>query len=241
VEKPRRSTAWINRVLILVGAGVVLAAATQAYVTLQAIPVQQITVTGELAHTQRETVQDMLQPALVGGFLKADLQGMRAQLESMPWIFQANVRRKWPAALEIHVVEQLPIARWGEDGFLNHEGGFFRSNRGAQWQDLPLLRGPEGAARPLMAIYQRMVDMLLPLGVEIEQLAMDERGQVDAVLAGDVRLLLGSDEFLPRMRRFVDLYRRELVSRLGEVQRVDLRYPSGIAVAFRETAQVAGL
>ncbi len=231
----------MNWLLILLGAGVVVAAATQAYVTLEAVPVQQITVTGELAHTQREAVQAMVQPALVGGFLRADLRGIQAQLESLPWIYQASVRRRWPAALEIHVVEQLPIARWGEDGFLNHEGEIFRSSRSAEWQDLPRLRGPEGTARSLMATYRRMVGILSPLGLEIARLAVDERGQVSAELAEGMTLMLGSEQFLDRMHRFAELYRRELAARVAEVARVDLRYPSGVAVAFSEPDQVAGL
>ncbi len=240
-QRPRRPATWINRLLILAGAAIVVAAGARAYLTLQAIPVQRITVTGELAYTQREAVQEMVQPALAGGFLGADLEGMRAQLESLPWIYRATVRRRWPAALEIHVVEQLPIARWGEDGFLNHEGDIFRSSRSAEWQELPLLRGPEGTARSLMATYSRMVDILTPLGLAIEQLAVDELGQVAAELAGGGRLLLGSEDFLPRMHRFVELYRRELASRGAAVERVDLRYPAGAAVAFAEPEQMAGL
>ncbi len=152
----------------------------------------------------------------------------------MPWIFEASVRRKWPASLEIHVVEQLPIARWGEDGFLNHEGGIFRSNRGSQWQHLPLLEGPDGTARSLMAVYRRMVDMLSPLGLAIERLAVDGRGQVAARLAGGLHLQLGNTDFLARMHRFVELHRRELADSAVPVERVDMRYPTGVAVAFAE-------
>ena len=239
--RPRRSSAWINRLLVLAGAAIVTIAASQAYITVKAIPVKHVTVTGDLENIQREAVQDMVQPALRGGFLGADLAAIRSQLESMPWIFEANVRRKWPAALEIHVVEQLPIARWGEDGFLNHEGGIFRSSRSAEWQELPLLRGPEGAARSLMATYRRMVDMLSPIGLRIEQLAMDERGQVQAELSTGTLLLLGGDDFLARMHRFTGLYQRELAVRSAEVDRVDMRYATGAAVSFSDPAQVAGL
>jgi cell division protein FtsQ len=232
--------AWLNWLMILAGAGIVLAAATKAYLTLQAVPVQQITVTGELAHTQMEMVQEMVQPALAGGFLRADLQRIREQLQSLPWIYEATVRRKWPAELEIHVVEQLPIARWGEDGFLNHEGAIFHSARSGEWAALPLLQGPEGSAGSLMATYRRMVAMLSPLGINLEQLVVDERGQVEAMLVGGTRLILGGDDFLERMHRFVEIYRRELAARAADVARVDLRYQSGVAVAFREPPQVAG-
>ena len=242
VKPQRKPSAWLNRLIIVTGAGVVLFAALQAYITLQSIPVQHITVTGELEHTRTDLVQDMVQPALVGGFLRADLQRIQAQLEELPWIYRATVQRRWPNALEIHVIEQLPIARWGESDFLNHEGEVFRSTSSKEWQALPQLRGPEGSAKALVAGYQRIVEILKPLHLAVAQLAVDERGQVAVVLEGGMQLLLGSEDFLERMHRFVAIYRSELGARASDVARVDLRYETGIAVAFNEeSSQVAGL
>lgn len=234
LDKSPRSFAWLNRILILMGAGVVLVAAVQAWITVQQIPVEQITVTGEMEHTRTTAVQDMVQPALAGGFLGADLQQVREQLEALPWIYQASVRRVWPNALEIHVVEQLPIARWGEAAFLNHEGEVFRPSDREAWQSLPLLRGPEGQADRLMKYYQRLVDMLGPLGLGVAQLEMDDRGEIEAVLSGGQQLIIGGSEFLERMHRFTAVFRTELAGRMDDVERVDLRYERGVAVAFRE-------
>ena len=85
---------WLNRLLILLGAAVVLTAGIKAFVTVQSLPVQRISVTGELEHTQAQLVQDIVQPGLVGGFLNADLKQIQRQLEGLPWIYEANVRRK---------------------------------------------------------------------------------------------------------------------------------------------------
>ena len=240
---PTRSvSAWLNRLIILAGSVVVLAAALQAYITLQSLPVTQISVTGKLEHTRKDEIQQLIQPALSGGFLNADLALIRGQLQGLPWIYEVNVRRRWPSALEIHVVEQLPIARWGEMGFLNHEAQVFQTNREGNWDDLPLLQGPEGTARVLMANYQRLEEFLQPLRLEVTELSLDERGQLEAVLQGDTRVLLGRDEFVERVKRLVSLYQGELAGRRVEVARVDLRYESGLAVVFRELeTQVAGV
>ena len=241
VRRSRQPAAWLNRLLILLGTAVVLVAATKAYITLQAIPVQRIAVTGELEHTQTEAIQDMIQPALVGGFLRADLQRIRQQLEELPWIYQANVQRRWPSSLEIHVIEQLPIARWGDSGFLNHEGEVFQSGNNLDGQALPLLQGPAGSAKALMAGYQRIVEILAPLHLEVAQLALDERGQVEVMLEGGIQLVLGSDDLLERMHRFLAIYRIQLAARAGDIERVDLRYETGVAVAFTEPSHVAGI
>ena len=139
-----------------------------------------------------------------------------------------------------------PIARWGLDGFLNHEGGVFHTNRVHDVDALPLLTGPEGSAGRLMARYQRMTEKLAPLGLKVTELSLDPRGELEAELAGGTRILLGKEQVRARMQRFIALYRAELGQRMDEVERVDLRYATGAAVAFAETdgeatGQVAGL
>ncbi|MEQ9395007.1 cell division protein FtsQ/DivIB [Haliea sp.] len=225
---------WFNRMLVLVAVGVVVVAGLQGWIVLQEIPVERISVTGTLHRTQTEVVQEMVQPALVGGFLGADLEQVQTQLQALPWIYRVSVRRRWPNALEINVQEQLPIARWGEGGYLNHEGEVFHS-AGIQGEEaLPRLEGPAGSTRQLIVSYQQLGELLQPLSLELRELSLDDRGHLRAVLAGGMELVLGNTEFGERLQRFATVYRSELAERAGAVKRVDLRYESGLAVAFRE-------
>ena len=243
VARKPKSFAWLNRALILLGIVAVLTLSVKGYIALNAIPVEHIIVSGKLQHTKTEALEKMVRPALEGGFLNADLKRVSAQLQSLPWVYEVSVRRRWPNALELQVVEQLPIARWGKDGFLNHEGVVFQSiDDDRQWSSLPLLHGPKGTAKRLMNIYQQFVEILSPHELLVEELAIDDRGQVEAKLKGDTHLLLGSEGYVEeRLRRFVVIYRTELVAQRESLASVDLRYPNGLAVGFRDTSRVAGL
>ncbi|MEM1114551.1 MAG: FtsQ-type POTRA domain-containing protein [Pseudomonadota bacterium] len=231
---------WLNRLLILAGLAVVGVLIAQAAMTLLAMPVEHITVTGKLEHTRTEAVQATVQPALAGGFLQADLMRLQRELESLPWIYSAQVRRRWPNALEIHVVEQLPIARWGEQGFLNHEGEIFHSEPSDAWRDLPRLSGPERSNEALVHDYQRLQEYLAPLNLTVTALASDDRGQLRAHLAGGIELVVGDADFKERLSRFIVLYQKTLKDRISDLARVDLRYQRGVAVEFREPEQIAG-
>ena len=240
--KEKVTFVWLNRFLILLGVSAVLSVSVKGYLYLHQIPVEHIIVSGKIEHTQSAALEDMVQPALVGGFLNADLERIQDQLESLPWVYEASVRRRWPNALELHVVEQLPIARWGEHGFLNHEGVVFQSTGEQQhWQELPLLRGPEGSAVELTAIYQQVNEILTPNKLFVKELAMDGRGELAATLQGGVKLVMGRAEFVNRLRRFVVVYDRDLVSKHEKIVRVDLRYQNGLAVEYKEDSRVAGL
>ena len=48
----------------------------------------------------------------------------------LPWIYKVNTRRRWPAEIEVVLVEQRPLARWGDTGYLNHQGHFFAADAG---------------------------------------------------------------------------------------------------------------
>jgi len=242
VVKKSRSFAWVNRVLIMLAVAAVITVSAKAYMALDAIPVENIIVTGKLQHTNIAALEAMVRPALVGGFLNADLERVQEQLQSLPWVHEVNVRRRWPNALEVHVVEQLPIARWGEEGFLNHEGQVFQSqSENGDWRALPLLQGPEGTAVELVSLYQQMNDILLPQKLLIGKLAVDDRGQVEVSLRGGAILALGGHDLVGRLRRFVSLYEGELSRQEQDILRVDLRYENGLAVAFREEENLAGI
>ncbi len=225
---------WVNRLLVLLATGVVCVVGLRGWIALQEIPVQRIAVTGSLHRTQTEVVQDMVQPALVGGFLSANLDEVRARLQDLPWIYRVSVRRRWPSTLEISVQEQLPIARWGQGGFLNHEGEVFQSASVTGEDSLPRLEGPPGSARELIVSYQQLGDLLQPMGLVLHALSLDDRGHLSAELDSGTRLALGNVDFGDRLERFATVYYRELAARWSEVERVDLRYESGLAVAFRE-------
>ena len=138
-------------------------------------------------------------------------------------------------------MEETPIARWGEMAFsITREG--YSTPQEAVMGSLPLLTGPEGSAPALMAKYQRLVGILAPLNLSVEQLAVDERGQVEAVLVRGMQLNLGDDRFSRAhapVRR--DLSQLNWPGARVKLRRVDLRYESGVAVAFQESPPVAGL
>ena len=247
-QRPRFDISlWFNRLLILSGAAVVGAVGLKGWNYISTQPIEHIRVTGDLENLQRESVQELIQPALTGGFLKADLDLVRHQLESLPWIYEASVRRRWPASLQINVVEQRPIARWGKKGFINHSGEVFQSRRADEELALPALRGPDGSARELMSQYLRLKPLLRPLGLELRALELDSRGQLRATTTSGMELVLGNSEFVERIQRFAAIYPQHLQQRLEDIERVDLRYDNGMAVAFSapeneaEASQLAGL
>lgn len=229
---PERIKRGVTQAVVVVGVVAVLAGAAQGGLYLLDLRIERIAVTGSTIQVDLADIESMIASRVGAGFLATDLDAIRVRLEALPWVYSANVRRRWPDSVAIHIEEQRPIARWGVAGFLNHEGDYFPGEDGQQWQRLPRLEGPAGSEVSMMRRYQNLEALLSDTGLEVVWLAEDDVGQVSAELDNGMVLALGSDHFVRRVRRFVTLYRQHLVDQA--VVRVDLRYEHGAAVQLLE-------
>ncbi len=196
-------------------------------------PISRINVQGDLGYISQQAVQQRIAPYVSASFFSIDLAALRAELESMPWISRAEVRRVWPDQVLIRLEEQLPIARWGDAALLNNQGQAFAPRELANYGHLPLLQGPQRAQEQVMQQYQVLSQMLRPLGFSITRLELRERGSWFLSTAQGVELLLGRDHLVEKMHRFVAIYEKTLKDQLANIASVDLRYPNGLAVAWR--------
>ena len=224
---------WVNRGLLVTGVALISAGLYHGGTYLSAQQVERLTVIGDVQHIDIEAIQSRLAPLIAAGFFATDLTDLRHELESLPWVYRVNIRRRWPAEIEVALTEQRPLARWGEGGYLNHEGEFFAANPDRLYQDLPSLIGPDGAEVSLMRRYQTLAGLLEPTGLQISELSLDPLGQVAVRFDSGLSLLLGTKAISHRVARFKRLWEEELPAQ--PVAKVDLRYEYGAAVTFNDT------
>jgi cell division protein FtsQ len=197
-------------------------------------PIARISVEGDLSYVSQQAVQQRIEPFVKASFFSVDLPGMRHELEQMPWIASAQVRRVWPDQVLVRLEEHLPIARWGDEALLNNQGKAFAPKEQANYQHLPQLYGPKRAQQQVMQQYQMLSQMLRPLGFSVARLELRERGSWFLSTGQGIELLLGRDHLVEKMRRFIAIYDKALKQQQTNIARIDLRYANGLAVAWRE-------
>jgi cell division protein FtsQ len=197
-------------------------------------PIAKVSVEGDLSYISQAAVQQRISPYVSASFFTIDLAGMRQELEQMPWIAHAEVRRVWPDQVVVRLDEQLPIARWGDEALLNNQGQAFAPREVANYEHLPRLSGPQRAQQQVMQQYQILSQMLRPLGFSIASLDMSSRGAWTLGTAQGVEIMLGRDHAVEQIRRFVTIYDKALKEQITKIARIDMRYPNGLAVAWRD-------
>ena len=233
---PRTLSRWerfvqsVKRITLAVA--LVVVAALLGLLTQRAtdMPVQKIAITGEMHHVPRDTVEAVLTPRVADGFLLTDLAAIANELETLPWVFDANVRREWPGTIHVHVTEQTPIARWGVMSYINQHGDVFDGETFERYDDLPLLWSEHSEPPVLIEQFKLFQMLLVPHGLSVAALNEDRLKQISAQLTDGTEVQFGDKHFAKRVRRFVALLESERESTDHSIARIDFRYESGAAV-----------
>ncbi len=89
----------------------------------QRLPLSKLVLTGERHYTRNDDIrQAILALGAPGTFMTQDVNIIQSQIERLPWIKQASVRKQWPDELKIHLVEYVPIARWNDQHMVDAKG-----------------------------------------------------------------------------------------------------------------------
>lgn len=198
----------------------------------QQVPVQKIVITGERTHINDQQVRDLIRNRHAGSFFELNVERVHQDLESMPWIYRASVRKRWPNSLNVYLVEEVASARWNGDSLLNEFGNSF--NAFLEDGELADLYGPGGSEKVALNGYRAMQTLLDNAGLEIAEMFLSERFAWNIMLKNGVRLNLGRSEFVDRLQRFVDVY--PLLEKNDKtIDYIDLRYDTGLAVGWKST------
>lgn len=200
-------------------------------------PLRTIDVTAELKAMKEQDIKATVLPFLPKGFFWVDVDSVQQSLTRLPWIQSAEIRRVWPDRLEISVQEKTAQARWGEEGVLSTEGVVFYPDVTTLPEKLPRFYGPSDRAKEVLHQYLNLLELLSPIGLTVQSLALSAEGSWRLVLDNGVAIILGKTGLSERMGRFVLAYQGSLQAQIQRIAYIDLRYTNGFAIGWKKSVQ----
>ncbi|MEZ5542491.1 MAG: cell division protein FtsQ/DivIB [Pseudomonadota bacterium] len=199
-------------------------------------PLGVVEVNGDFRYLQKAQLQAAVAPLATGGFFTVDVVAIRAAAEALPWVHKASVQRIWPETVRVQIEEQLPVAHWHGQGFLNRFGEAFFPQDTQPDIELPWLDGPDGQEQKVLEQYRQASATLAALGLQLQRLQVDGRRAWELQLTGGITLKLGRMQPWQRLERFVHAWPSVFAGRVAELQTVDLRYSNGFSVVWDQAA-----
>ncbi len=193
-----------------------------------------------LRHVPQEQLGQAIREGEYGSFFTIDMRSAKQNLQKVPWVRQATLRRIWPDKLVVLIEEHRPFALWGDDGrLINTFGELYTANLDEAEADgpLPQLSGPDGTELQVARRFSEISELTAPLELRPVAVDLSERLAWTAKLDDGTDLLIGREQGVPiaqRISRWVDSYAlvTERIQRRASL--VDLRYPNGFSVRSLE-------
>ncbi|MBK1735608.1 hypothetical protein CKO15_09985 [Halorhodospira abdelmalekii] len=229
------SGGWRGWAVSLTLAGLLVAVLASVLWTLEEgrlLPLERVQLLEAPQRTDGHEISAALAPHLHRSLVGVDTRGAQRALEALPWVRQAQVRRVWPSRLEVALEEREALGVWGEGALIDREGEVFEPNPATFPEALPHLSGPPESAEQMARAYRHIESLLAREGLQVRVLRLSPRGSWRAELDGGIELALGREQPLERVARFVDVLPELTAHSEARMQRVDLRYPNGFAVAW---------
>lgn len=196
-------------------------------------PITAVDIEAPMKRVTSMQIQAAISEEVRSGFISADLKQIRRELEALDWVDVAVVRRRWPDRLQILVAEQIPAARWQDDGLLNTRGELFVTGARHIPAELPRLSGPEGSSDEVARRYLAMRGPLIEAGMQLKSVRMTPRGAWELILSNGVQVRLGRRDIEQRSHRFLSTVTRLVTHREGDIDFVDMRYSNGFSIGWK--------
>lgn len=198
-------------------------------------PIAVVKIEADYQYLSAEALKQTILNDLPASFWTVDLNAIKDHLKMLTWVESVNIEKIWPDTLKIRIQEKKVFMRWGEKGLLSDkEEIFYPDELSVEMKDsLPILYGPEGQVQEVVSQYKNMTQMLQTKKLSGQMLLMSDSGAWFLRLNNGPLLLLGKDDSIKRLARFLRVYDTVFVDN-HVARRVDLRYPHGMAISWVE-------
>ena len=192
-------------------------------------PVEQVEIEGEFRFWQAEELVQQLLWVKEQNFFSLDVRQVKTDIEQLPLIKSAQVKKIWPDTLLVKFKEDIPVAVWNQKTLLNPQGEELILSESFDAVGLPKLFGPEKRTEQVMRQFQRFQSRLLSVDAAMVSLTMNTVGSWQIELANGWVIRLGRKQLEQRLERLIELLK---ILPQEKVAVVDLRYGKGAAIKW---------
>ncbi len=204
--------------------------------------IKQLKISGKFIYTSPEQIEAQVKKQELANFFAVDLNAIRAKVQALPWVARAEVRRHWPDTLSIQISEHRPVMQWQDNKQKSNDHHLWVSTHGEvievpdrlTRQSIKLV-GNRANALSLMQMAVRWRRELSIYDLELLELSQSETQSLSVRMrlgeqGESFDLLLGTREVEARLARFQYLFDKQFRFSDFQLERVDARYPNGLAV-----------
>lgn len=219
----------------------------------------EITVEGAYDQRGARLIREHALSELDGNYLSINLQRLAGKISQSSWIPAVSAHRKWPSTLAISVTPIDPIVRWNDKQWFINTGQLLDLPPFVEVQeisDMPVLSGAQGDEYELFGAYLDYSEKFAAKGLTLNALRAGQEevwhlelspsalsksrdwsadaGQSPKWVDARVQIVVNQHNAMQRISRFLATLDRTLIDQFAQIESIDLRYPNGFAVLWKQ-------
>jgi len=195
-------------------------------------PIRWLEINGAFQRVSAEQLRASLTPKIDSSFFTIDLRDLDEAASRISWVSAVHIQKKWPDTVSVAIEEYVPLAHWNRGRLISAQGEAFSVPEADELQGLPWLQGPDARLAEVLETWTEFNELLLPIGLEIRQLKLDQRGAWAMTLDNGTQVHLGRDAAAERLGRLLNSWAKLMQGQSAPPQDIDLRYTNGFAVMW---------
>jgi cell division protein FtsQ len=199
----------------------------------QLLPVRSIQLQASFDNLDQREVESTLQAYIGQGFFSLDILQLQQSLQDMAWTESVSIRRIWPDKIRVAILEKKPVARWDDDHLLSDSARVYPADSSA-FAHLPLVHAASHSPDWVLRQFERLQTRFAAVDERLVRLQVDSRGAFDIELINGLQIKLGRDDIDHKIDRLANIYLQQILPRREQIERLDLRYSNGFAVAWKQ-------
>ncbi len=223
----RKSYNWIFFAVPLMLFGVYLSQSSQL------LPIRTIQLSGTFENLDQQELESTLKQYLGQGFFSLDIHQVQQTLHAKSWTDSVSVRRVWPDILRVMVTEKKPVARWDGQHLLSDSARVFEADT-KLFSHLPVVHAASHPPAWVLQQFYRLEARFNRVDERLIALQVDSRGALSVELINGLQIKLGRKDIDHKIDRLVSIYLQQILPRREQIERLDLRYSNGFAVAWKK-------
>ena len=199
------------------------------------LPIRTIQLAGSFEYLDQDEVEQALQSYIGQGFFSLDIHQLQRSLHEKPWTDSVSVRRIWPDKIRVTISEKKPVARWDEQHLLSDKARVYQADT-RDFSHLPLVHAMNHRPEWVLTRFYALDARFTSVDERVQALRVDSRGALDVELINGLQIKLGRSDIERKIDRLISIYSKQILPRREQIERLDLRYSNGFAVAWKDEA-----
>ncbi len=200
-------------------------------------PVKKISLQHELKYLNKDALTQMITAKTNKGMWAIDINAIQNDIQKIDWVKSVSIRKVWPDQLVLNIKEHQPVVKFNQQ-ILTNAGTKVQIEKEQPWmKNLVKVSLIDNTHRKVDYLqktwseYKAIRRQLEILNLQVNHLTIDEINNWQLEMTNGLSINLGRKQHKSRVDLLVQVFSE--IENPDKLEKVDLRYNNGFAVAWK--------